>query len=656
VIELSKVAASDSGDVEALNAATTALAQHQAIQENVAGITAEAGRALGGFRIDKSALPEVKIANVLSKLPPEAQAEAVRLISKLDPADPQTARRVNEYVAKIKPATTLDKLFEYYRNSLLSSPHTIIVKTASEASMVALEAMKKVVAGGISRLKSSPDRYVAESWYYGKGMAQALSEHAKPILTGEFQLEGSPGFEMAGQQAIKGKLGQVIRVPSEAMSRMTNLLYTGNYFGELNALAARRAIVEGLDGEEFHARQEYLAHHPTEEMQEAAHKLAATNTFQNELTGVMQKAGQFVNAKPNLKWLPESLKSVAPGRWLFPFFKTPVNLVKASLTHASPYELFAELGARLKTDHVADPDALARGVLGSSISAAIAYLALNGRITGGGPTDYKKEETLRSTGWQPYSVKIGDRYYSYKRGEPLGLTMGLIADAVHGAQHGDSEVVAQSKTDSAVKHVMRNLDDMPFLGTLGNLLQAVHDPVGGRAQSFINREAGSIIPAGVANIAETIDPTIRRPQSALQAIESRIPGLTVAAPPITDITGNRVQRPLSNLGGANPFPFTTAKHDAVVDALARLGISTPQPPTQIKLRGKPSPLTDAEKQAIATQEGQEFYRSVARSIQSGQWQRESDDRRRQAIANLHRDIIESRPQRLTRLRRADQAN
>ena len=643
VLALARLA-TQSGDSASLEAATTAIAQHQAIQEKVAGITAEAGRALGGFNIGKAALPEAKVANVLSKLSPEARAEAVRLLSKYDATDPQTVRKLGQFVAGVKPATTMDKLFEYYRNSLLSSPHTIIVKTASEASMAALEAMKKVVAGGISKV-TAQDRYFAESWYYAKGMVQALAEHARPVLTGEFQLEGSPGFERAGQQAIKGVTGQVVRAPSEAMSRMTNLIYAGNYFGEINALAARQAIAEGLNGDAFHARQEYLSHHPTDAMQEAGHKLAATNTFQNELTGVAKKAGELVASKPNVAWLPESWRSVAPGRWLFPFFKTPVNLLKASLTHATPYEL---LNGLIKHD----PDALARGVLGSSISAAIAYMALNGTITGGGPTDYKKEETKRATGWQPYSIKLGDHYFSYKRFEPLGLTMGLIADAVHGSQNGDGEVVAQSKTDSAVKHVMRNLDDMPFMGTLANLLQAVHDPVGGRAQSFVNREAGSIVPAGVANVAETLDPTVRRPQSALQAIQSRIPGLTAHAPAIVDITGESVKRPASNLGGAWPFPVTENKHDPVVDELARLGVSTPQPPTQIKLRGKPSLLTADEKQAIATQEGQEFYRRVARSIQSGQWQRESDDRKRLALARLHRDIEDARPARLARIRRA----
>jgi hypothetical protein len=221
-------------------------------------------------------------------------------------------------------------------------------------------------------------------------------------------------------------------------------------------------------------------------------------------------------------------------------------------------------------------------------------------------------------------------------------------------QHGDSEVVSQSKADSAVKHIARNLDDMPFMGTLANLLQAVHDPVGGRAQSFINREAGSLVPAGVANIAESMDRTVRRPQIALQAIESRIPGLTSATPPIVDITGHLVQRPSSNLGGANPFPFTTAKHDPVVDELAQLGISTPQPPTQIKWRGKPTQLTDSERQQFAQEEGQEFIKRVARVVQSGAWQKRSDDQKRKALVELHRMIDESRPARLTNLRLSEQ--
>ena len=109
-------------------------------------------------------------------------------------------RKLNQFTEKIRPSTTLDKLFEYYRNSLLSSPHTIIVKTASEAAMVAMEGMKKAVAGGLAKFKDSPDRFSSESYYYAKGMAQALAEHARTILSGEFQLREVPDSNAPGNR------------------------------------------------------------------------------------------------------------------------------------------------------------------------------------------------------------------------------------------------------------------------------------------------------------------------------------------------------------------------------------------------------------------------------------------------------------------------
>jgi hypothetical protein len=345
VLKTAKAAAADPGDPDLLRAFTDAGSVHKRIQEQIASARAESGRALGSFRIQRADLPQTKIANIIGRMPERNQAAAADLISRLDPTDPQSARAMNQMLAEVTPSTTLDKLHEYYRNALLSSPHTLIVKTASEAAMAAMEATKKLVAAGISKVpgaaakfKDAPDRFASEAWWYARGMMQALSEHAKPILTGEFQLEGSPGFERSGTKAIKGVTGSIIRTPTEAMSRMTNLLYAGNYYGEINALAARQASVEGLNGEAWHARQEWLSHTPTKEMRESAHKLATTNTFQGQLGSVAGGLEKVISTKPtDVAWLPDALKSVAPGRWLLPFFRTPVNLFKATLSHATPY-------------------------------------------------------------------------------------------------------------------------------------------------------------------------------------------------------------------------------------------------------------------------------------------------------------------------------
>jgi hypothetical protein len=602
---------------------TTALAQHQAVLDQVKGVAAEAGRALGSFRIKESELPHLKIADVFSKLPDESIDKAAQLLSKIDPND---TRQVNDFIQQIKPSSTPEKIFEAYRNGLLSGPQTLVVKSASEIGMVALETMKKVVAGGLSKMSSSPERFASESYYYAKGAVQAL-RHAKAVISGEFNLEDAPEFEGNQPQAIKGTLGKVVRFPSQLLSRQTNLMYTVNYFGELNAQAARQAITEGLSGQELHARQEYLAHNPTDTMKDAANQTALYNTFQNKLGTVGGGLQQLIRSDPT-----------GLSKYLFPFVKTPINLVKASASF-SPYGILKGLAT-------GDVDTAARGIVGSSILSGLAYQVLNGNVTGGGPIDFKKRETLEATGWQPYSVKIGKNYYSYHRFEPIGLALGLVADTILGSKLGDSEEVTQSKADNALAHVTRNMDDLPFFMGLSSIMQALEDPAGTRMESWYSRQTASLVPAGMADIAKGTDTTVRKPVGVIQTLESRIPGMTQNVPPVLDINGRPVQRPASNLGGANPFEASEQKTDPVVAELARLGISTPQPLKSVKVHGKPVQLTQDESTKLAAIEGQQFARQMTKITQQRAWQRRTDDQKREIITGVRKQISEQRVNRV----------
>jgi hypothetical protein len=55
----------------------------------------------------------------------------------------------------------------------------------------------------------------------------------------------------------------------------------------------------------------------------------------------------------------------------------------------------------------------------------------------------------------------------------------------------------------------RHFDPERVLGTLANLLQAVHDPADQRVATFINRELESLVSSGIANVAQSIDPSVR---------------------------------------------------------------------------------------------------------------------------------------------------
>jgi hypothetical protein len=601
-----------------------ALAQHQSVMDAVRGVSAEAGRALGSFRVQP---PETQISNALRELSPDALDEARTLLAKIDPSNP---RQLNRWLEQVKPATTADKMFELYRNALLSGPATVIKKGVSEATMVALEATKKAVAGGLSKLQGGDEHFASESYWYAKGVVNAMS-HAKAVLSGEFNLEDMPDFEKTGQRAIKGTVGDIVRFPSTVLSRQTNLMYVVNYFGELNSQAARVGLQEGLTGTELAARQEYLVANPSSAMTSAANDVALRNTFQSELGKFAKSAQSTIRKEPT-----------GVLRYFIPFFKTPINLAKQTAAF-SPYGLFKGLAR-------GDVDAQAAGLVGSSLAAGIAYLAANGSITGGGPVTPAKRETLESTGWQAYSIKLGDRYVSYRRLEPVGLAFALVADAVHSMKAGDPEVVSQSKADTAVAHISRNLADVAFLPTLSNLAEAITNP-GARAQAFIRNEVASIVPAIVKDVAQGIDPTVRKPASIPQAIEARVPVLTSRVPAAVDITGQPVKRPASSIGGANPFPISTAKNDPTTSELARLGISTPTPPAQVQLRGKPTQLSQSERQRVAQAEGQDYYQRAAKLIGQASWARKTDDQKRKVLTQLRKDIDSNRSVRVSRMRK-----
>ena len=74
--------------------------------------------------------------------------------------------------------------------------------------------------------------------------------------------------------------------------------------------------------------------------------------------------------------------------------------------------------------------AYARLTLGSLLCGATASLCVMGNLTGSGPKNKAQREALMATGWQPYSVRIGDKWVSYARMEPVASTLGIVADAI----------------------------------------------------------------------------------------------------------------------------------------------------------------------------------------------------------------------------------
>ena len=650
---MNKARLAATGDETQMDAFTKALAQNRAIQDQVQSVAAEAGRALGSFNIKEPDLPETRIVDALSQLSEDAQKKAAELLAKTDTSNNKAA---NNFIAQITPSTVPDKIFEYYRNALLSGG-SVFSKSISEATMLALTGLQKGVAGAISSvwdpdvqtvgdggevIGDSTRQFPSEAYFWGKGVVRGLSKF-KDVLTGEFNLEDSPDFERTNVKAIKNPiLGPIVRFPSDVLSRLTNGVFMLNYFGELYSQAARIALREGLTGNEFQARMDFLLANPTDDLRDAAQAMGEKNTFQQDL-------GKFGTSLQNVvKNDPTGL-----AKYIFPFTKVPMNLIKQGV-YWSPVSVFKGVAT-------GDNNALAAGTIGTALAVGIATAVLEGKISGGGPVAWKPNQALQATGWQPYSLKVGDHWVSYKKLTPVSLAMSLVADAVHSIHAGDDPEVSQSHADAAVAHIVRNVRDFPFLQGLSSVMEMIEDTSGRRANNFIDRSIAAFIPSVVADAAKSIDPVVRHPQGLIETLESRLPGQTQKVPPSLGPDGEPLTRPRNAAGGLSPIPITTVKHDDAFDELSRLGLSGVQPPKLIPMKklvnGKAHEIPDSAPTAqqaleIQRQESAKFYQAFNRAIGHPKWESLSDSGKAQVVSDLKKKIAETRLHRLRQLQAA----
>jgi len=255
-----------------------------------------------------------------------------------------------------------------------------------------------------------------------------------------------------------------------------------------------------------------------------ARNAAERQTFTNPLG----KFGQQVQAMT---------REVPALRIVMPFIRTPVNIVRFAAERSPFAPLFKEVRENLRGANgaVARDAQIARIGLGSAVSAATAYMALEGAITGGGPTDTQTRALKYASGWQPYSVRVGDNYYSYGRLEPLGMLLGVAADFAE-LSSVMSEAEQKNVASLVMGSVSKNLVSKTWLRGLSEFVEAYNDPdrYGGR---YIQNLAGTLVPTGVAQYARTKDPYLREARTVLDKIRERVPGLRETLPVRRDVFG-----------------------------------------------------------------------------------------------------------------------
>lgn len=324
------------------------------------------------------------------------------------------------------------------------------------------------------------------------------------------------------------------------------------------------------------------------------------------------------------------------GRIVFPFVRTPINILKTQMRYTPVVNLFmSEYRQALRST---DPNIAARArgemYLGGGFAASVVLIARDMEnpfaeigMTGAGPNTYGNRDAaeanrtlvkqLKEEGWQPYSFRFlvrdsnGEivltkngkpkyKYISYKRLDPWSGLFMLAADFVE----VEGQIGSQQRNDFATGlsvAIARNLTDRTYIRGLSEVAEGIHNPYA--MQSLLARRVANIINP-VAGLGRSVkratdktkldttyypaDEMITGLRQTLNELARTIPYFNADLEPDRNwLTGSVVKYP-SGFGPdtfdvLNPFTSTNTKDNYVLSVINDLNISL-QPPKKFFFR------------------------------------------------------------------------
>lgn len=646
---------------QAMTRANQMLAAQGTLLANVSGAASEAGRTMfvareAGKRMNLGDLSER--AERIKFLFSAESADDVEHIGELYMAlgDPRAKAK---FVEQGFLAKSMDVVTEVWINAILSNPVTHAVNVAGNASFMMLRTVETALASGIGRLRtlrpgSNPDRVRArETLAQLEGMRRGLADAT--LLMGRVMLTEMPGdmaskIDVRNTRAIgttgdlsdiaaqirNGNMaagmvnmyGVAMRMPGRFLMaedeffkaiavRMTvhqeAIIASGNLYDEAIAAGKTKAQAKALAA----AEEARIIDNPPLDIMRTAKEAAKQMTFQGDLDGFM---GQM-----------QGVASHPIAKLFVPFFKTPTNVIKESLSRTPLAFLSPSIMNKIRAGGREADIALSKIATGSGIMGGFAYSAMgldnednNVLITGAGPKDYKARQAMQRQGIQPYSINVkiynedGTWTQQYKsitfsRFDPVSGLLAMAADFAYYSQYEEDQAIldqlAMSLSSSAANYVTQ----MPFLQGVQEISALFRQPdkiTEAGFEMFAQKltEAGLALAPSVSSISAGIervqDPTVRSTMlpeeglfgedvtelptfargfyTALQKAKARNPFFSDTVEPKLNLWGEVMTVGTgSGWDMINPVRIVNTKYNAVDEELMNLGQGIPMPQKKI---------------------------------------------------------------------------
>ena len=515
--------------------------QAQVIYDKLAEHGTKGGQAIQAFSLLRNRTPDgmkyhavktLKKAGV--ELNKAEQVQLGKLIDKVrntkvgSEARDQAIFETVDFVSKKVPTSTPDKIVNFWRAGLLTSPRTTggnILGNTSEAAARELWTNPVAVASDKFFSMFTGKRTKAFSGGRTEGFKEGIQKGSRYMKT---------GFDPRNMPNSKWDVNRRLNYKNKYVDKYVNGVYRWMgaqdqpFYYTAKAEAARdlaRADAMNL-GYKGNQVNEYIQSAiKNENWKPQTFKTARDATdyakyavYQNETmlgsmaSGLKQGASKYKGGR-------------AVADFVLPFSQVPSS-VAMRIVDRTPVGVFKEVVTQIKNksfDQRAMSEAIANGSFGVPVVLAGMGLANSGLITGAYPTDSKEKKLWEAEGKQPYSVKVGDRWYSLNYMQPFGTLLSIGKQVSEDKKAGKSEFEAWSNATAAAA---KSVESQSFLQGLNGLLSAINDP-NASATQYGKSAVGGVIPNIIRSAATAIDPYQRETGKGLKGvfIDSPIAGL-----------------------------------------------------------------------------------------------------------------------------------
>lgn len=528
---------------------------HAEIQANVKGIQTAAARATSAGRI---ATADTDLSNTLDALSQFGGSDKLRKMAK-QLKDITDDAATAKFIKKATERKWIGVLNEYWINQILSGYKTHMLNMTSNGINLFLLPAERM-AGGLYQGVTSGDysqakmaakqyKYLVTSMYESIQLAAKTGWNEKPTLDNSMKVDinngnkkitaENLGIQNKGLGSVVNTMGKAFRMPSRF------LMMEDELFKQLSFRARLKAMLE-VDADTMTAEDLAKAGYATKDefFKTELEKALVSQTdaleryeelvlmgkvlddpevkekFVQDAIGSYNKNSQYAQQalrearnttftnpleKGTFSYNVQQMANRNPVlRQIVPFIQTPMNIMNTAFDRTPGLNLLRREYREALSSSDPNVRAEAQGKLatGTAIVSTLTFMAMDGRITGGGPTDPKKAAFWRnSKDWQPYSINVGSHeepvWISTARLDPHTTLFGIVGDIAEMKAYADStpDVDASTLFAMTIAAVGNNIVSKTYMQGIADtvgILNAKDTPW--KVDNFFAQKVASMVP------------------------------------------------------------------------------------------------------------------------------------------------------------------